>query len=143
VYLYNGCFGQLFRYSFGQLTPGPEAHQCRLYITSMLPISEGAAMSTLSEALIWIEADGSARELNDTEKKYVDTAFSPFDGARPFIKSRYDQRNGWNDLSGYLQRKLLPKGIPINPPSPSSPEPNTPQSVADAILEKIRKHTRA
>jgi len=33
-----------------------------------------------SEVLIWIDVHGSARELTDDEKKYVDTAYSPFDG---------------------------------------------------------------
>jgi hypothetical protein len=59
-------------------------------------------MAKPSEVLVWINADGSARELTDAEKKYVDAEFSPFDGARPFIKSHYEQRNGW----GKTQRLL-------------------------------------
>ena len=51
-----------------------------------------------SELLIWINDDGSARELSEADKKYVDTEFSPFDGARPYIKSTYQSRNGWAEL---------------------------------------------
>ena len=40
-----------------------------------------------SEALVWINVDGSARDLTDAEKRHVDADFSPFDGARPYIKS--------------------------------------------------------
>ena len=46
-----------------------------------------------SEVLVFIDNDGSARELTDAEKTYVDADFSPFDGARPYVKSRYGQRN--------------------------------------------------
>jgi hypothetical protein len=72
-------------------------------------------MAKPSEVLVWINDDGSAREITDAEKKYVDAEFSPFDGARPYIKSYYEQRNGWGKLSGYLQSTKLPKGMPINP----------------------------
>jgi hypothetical protein len=93
--------------------------------------------------LVWINVDGSARELTDAEKKYVDTEFSPFDGARPYIKSHYGQRNGWGELSGYLQRSEVPGGMVINPaPLTSRPAESTPQAVADSILELIRKHER-
>jgi hypothetical protein len=68
-----------------------------------------------TEVLVWINVDGSARELTDTEKKYVDTEFSPFDGARFYIKADYWKRNGWGDLSGYLERKKVPNGILVNP----------------------------
>ena len=42
----------------------------------------GAAMPQLSEVLAYINVDGSARGLTEAEKKYVDTEFSPSDGAR-------------------------------------------------------------
>jgi hypothetical protein len=94
-----------------------------------------------SEVLIWINADGSARELSEAEKDYVDTDFSPFDGARPYIKSHYEQPNGWGELSGYLQRQQLPKDIPVQIAPQQSPLPKTPQAVADAIVEVIRWKT--
>ena len=94
-----------------------------------------------SELLIRIEVDGSARELTDAEKAHVDTEFSPFDGARPYVKPRYEQRNGWGELSGFLLRKEVPDGIPIKAaPPPSPPQEKTPQAVANEIEELIRKH---
>lgn len=68
-----------------------------------------------SEALIWVNSDGTARELTDVEKRYVDTDFSPFDGARPYIKSHYSQRTKIGDIKGFLHRKEVPDGIPISP----------------------------
>ena len=100
-----------------------------------------AAMPNASEVLVYINDDGSARELSETEKKYVDTEYAPLDGARPHIKTRYEQRNGWGNLSGFLQRKDVPVGMPINlAPSETTSQQQTPQTVADSISELIRKH---
>lgn len=94
-----------------------------------------------SEALIWIEDDGRARELTESEKNYVDAGFSPFDGARPYVKSRYDQRNGWGRLNGYLLRKQLPVGVHVDAAPPDSPVVGgTPHAVAESLRELIRKH---
>jgi hypothetical protein len=103
-------------------------------------------MSKPSEVLVYINADGSGRELTDDEKKYVDTEFSAFDGARPYIKTYYEQRNGWGELNGYLKRTEVPEGVPMRPAPPPSPEQRTsqtPQAVADAIIELMRKQRPA
>ena len=78
-------------------------------------------MPDASERLIYVENDGSARELTDAEMRYVDIPFSPLDGARPYIKSSYHQRNGWGELRGFLDRKNLPGGIAIGPAPVASP----------------------
>ena len=62
---------------------------------------------------VHIDADGSARELHPSERRYLETEFKGGDGAAPYIKSHYDERNGWGDLSGYLERTLLPDGIAV------------------------------
>jgi hypothetical protein len=97
-------------------------------------------MPNASEVLVHINVDGTARELTEAEKKHVGTEFSPFDGARPYIKSRYEQRNGWGKLNGYLQRKDLPDGVTINAAPPDVPTTeHTPIAVANSIIELIRK----
>ena len=60
-------------------------------------------------------ADGLVWELTDVEKKYVDTEFSPFDGARPYIKSDYQQRTALGAINGFIDRKKVPGDIPVNP----------------------------
>ena len=100
----------------------------------------GTASPKPSEALVFVEAGGGARELTDAEKTYVDTEFSPFDGARPYIKARYDQRNGWGEIKGFLHRRELPEDISIKPAPSSSPVINTPETVAASIAALIRKH---
>jgi hypothetical protein len=62
---------------------------------------------------IHVEADGSARELHPDEITYLATVFHPTDGARPYIKSRYRQQDGWGEITGYLKRSRLPASIPI------------------------------
>ena len=101
-----------------------------------------SAMPNASEVLVYVNDDGSLRELSESEKTYVDTEFSPLDGARPHIKTGYEQRNGWGNLSGFLPRKDVPVGMPINPaPSETASRP-TPQTVADSISELIQKHSQ-
>src|SRR5262245_48947107 len=95
-----------------------------------------------SEVLVHINDDGSARALTDAEKEYVDTGFAPSDGARPYIKSHYWQRNGWGELRGFLERKELPIGTPIGPaPSPSA-QPKTPQAVAASLVKLVHNRGR-
>jgi len=93
-----------------------------------------------SEALIYVDNEGAARELAEDEKRYVDTDFSPFDGARPYIKPSYEARNGWGELGGYLMRSALPEGLPIAPAPAESAHPPTPESVAAELRALIEKH---
>ena len=96
-----------------------------------------------SDSLIYVEDDGTARELTDEEKEYVDKDFSPLDGARPFIKARYQQRNGWGELRGFLSRTKLPPGLKINAaPRDRPPEQSNPDTVAKSIVELVMKHNK-
>jgi hypothetical protein len=62
---------------------------------------------------VWVEEDGSAREVTADERKYLETEFLPGDGARPYIKLRYETLNGRGSIAGYLPRRQLPKNIAI------------------------------
>jgi hypothetical protein len=62
---------------------------------------------------VYVEDDGNARELDAEEREYLNTKFEPGDGARPYIKFRYESLTPDGRLSGYLRRRQLPKGIPI------------------------------
>ncbi len=66
-------------------------------------------------AFVYVEADGTARELHTGERAYLETDFAGADGAQPYIKSTYEQRNGWGELSGYLRRSKLAAGASIRP----------------------------
>jgi hypothetical protein len=63
---------------------------------------------------IYVNADGTARELHASERQYLETEFRPGDGAAPYIKGSYSTRNGWGELRGYLMRSKLPYGVQIH-----------------------------
>ena len=62
---------------------------------------------------VYVEDDGNARELNAEEREYLSTKFEGGDGARPYIKLRYESLTPDGRLSGYLRRRRLPKSIPV------------------------------
>jgi hypothetical protein len=96
-----------------------------------------------ADALVHVNEDGSVRELTEAERTYVATEFSPLDGARPYIKSRYSDRTAWG-IQGYLPRAEVPDGVSIDPPPPQdTPQPQTPQAVSESLSERIRKHGRS
>ncbi|WP_284350401.1 hypothetical protein [Roseisolibacter agri] len=64
---------------------------------------------------VWVEDDGSARELTPDEQEYLGTEFPPGDGARPYIKWRYGARTPDGRLSGFLERRKLPARVVVRP----------------------------
>jgi hypothetical protein len=60
-----------------------------------------------------VNADGSIRELTADEREYLNTDFNGADGARPYIKRHYEQRDGWGSIAGFLYRDRVPPGIII------------------------------
>ena len=67
---------------------------------------------------LYVEEDGSARELSADEAEYLATAFDPSDGGRPYIKDRYSSRTPVGRLRGFLERKELPADVRVRPKSP-------------------------
>jgi hypothetical protein len=62
---------------------------------------------------VYVNDDGSVRELHQSECTYLETPFSPFDGARPYIKNSYTSKNGWGDIGGFCLRIGIPSNITI------------------------------
>lgn len=91
-----------------------------------------------SEALVFVEYDGSAYELTEEDKAYVDTEFARADSGRPYIKDDYEERNGWGLLNGYLPRTKLPESMPVRPAS-ERPPPELRQQAQDAALREMLK----
>jgi len=80
---------------------------------------------------VYVNTDGSVRELQPIERKYLETPFDPCDGARPYIKDGYGKRNGWGELTGFLPRPDLPTGTQIL--SAPAEDPCKPLSQQDQI----------
>jgi hypothetical protein len=62
---------------------------------------------------VYINQDGSAREVTESERVYLETDFAGGDGGRPYIKPSYGSKDGWGSTSGFIQRRQVPARIPI------------------------------
>lgn len=67
---------------------------------------------------VYVNQDGTARELSPDEQSYLSQEFSGFDGGRPYIKSAYGSRDGWGSRSGYIERRRVPLRVRILPVHP-------------------------
>ena len=63
---------------------------------------------------VYVEIDGTVRELDKGEIEYLETKFEPSDGARPYIKSRYNQLTPDKKILGFLHRDKVPENIKIS-----------------------------
>jgi hypothetical protein len=64
---------------------------------------------------VYVNRDGSARELTADEQEYLSEKFSGGDGGRPYIKFRYESLTPDGRISGFLERRQLPARIEIQP----------------------------
>ena len=60
------------------------------------------------DRFVFVEEDGSIRELTPEEAEHRATPFHPADGARPYIKASYKSRTPNGKVSGLLARKDVP-----------------------------------
>lgn len=56
---------------------------------------------------VYMNDDGSTRELLPDEAEYLATAFHPADGGRPYIKAAATTRTPDGRLGGFLRRSAL------------------------------------
>ncbi len=90
---------------------------------------------------IYVNADGTARELHASERAWLETEYTLGDGAAPRVKDSYDDRNGWGELNGYLERAALPTGTPVA--DAPAENPNKPMSIDEFIAWLAKKGVRA
>ena len=62
---------------------------------------------------IYVNDDGTARELTKDEQDYLTEKFEPTDGGRPNIKFNYDDKTPDGKMRGFLLRRQLPPGIKV------------------------------
>jgi hypothetical protein len=86
---------------------------------------------------VYVNSDGSAREIHRDERQYLQTRFLPMDGARPYVKDNYLQKNGWGEISGFLHRSKLPSGLATGaPPAENSNNPLTREQQIEFLRTK-------
>ena len=62
---------------------------------------------------VYVENDGTVRELDNEEIEYLQTKFEPTDGARPYVKFSYNQLTPDNKMYGFIERSKVPNDIQI------------------------------
>lgn len=62
---------------------------------------------------VYVEDNGTVRELYPDEIEYLNTDFLPNDSNRPYIKAKYSALTPDNKLSGFINRRRVPKRIQI------------------------------
>ena len=96
-------------------------------------VVDTAAASIEPYPYVFVENDGSVRELHSEEQKYLETPFSPFDGGRPYTKEDYESRDGWKSIKGFCPRAKIPDGMLIA----GAPNNNLNPNLSKAELSKL------
>jgi hypothetical protein len=68
---------------------------------------------------VYINQDGSARELSPEEQRYLSQEFSLGDSGGPYIKASYESLDGWGSQSGFIARRRVPIQVVIRPVHPN------------------------
>ena len=83
------------------------------------PDNSDARPMRSTDEFVYVNQDGSVRELSLDEREYLSSKFSPGDSARPYIKSSYKSKDGWGSISGFLPRTRVPRHIALEPVNPN------------------------
>jgi len=62
---------------------------------------------------VWVTETGAVHELDSEDRTYLETRFHPCDGGRPYVKTSYTTKDGWDSLKGFCPRSQIPKGIQV------------------------------
>jgi len=69
---------------------------------------EAMARGTYAKGFVFVNDDGSIRELSADEEAFLNTNFDPADSGRPYVKSKYSARTPDGRLGGFLPRSEIP-----------------------------------
>lgn len=83
---------------------------------------------------VYINQNGSARELTDDEQAYLETDFRGDDGGRPYVKFSYGCKDGWGSISGFIERRKVPAKIRIVDVVRSTP-PDKDTTIEDMVAD--------
>lgn len=67
---------------------------------------------------VYVNQDGSVREVSPGEQAYLSEDFSGGDSGRPYIKTTYESKDGWGSRSGFITRTRIPFWVDIAPVHP-------------------------
>ena len=76
-----------------------------------------------ADEFVYVNQDGSVRELSVNERECLSQDYYPADGGRPYIKSSYESQDGWGSVSGFVLRKRVPSRVVVEPVNPNYAPP--------------------
>lgn len=80
------------------------------------PVVSAADAGAPMYPYVFINEAGTVRELLRREKQLLETPFSRYDPARPYVKSSYGEQNEAGTLGGFCRRAAIPRGTRIGYP---------------------------
>ena len=81
---------------------------------------------------VFVNDDGTVRELHQSERSYLEMRFHPTDGGRPYIKDSYEKKDGWSSIGGFCPRSKIPVDISVL----DAPAEDPTESLRKALVEK-------
>lgn len=86
-----------------------------LALVMLLRARPGRERLKAADVFVRIDDEGAAHDLTEDEIDYLETPFLGGDGARPYIKDRYDRLTPDGKIGGFLYRRALPRGVNVKP----------------------------
>ena len=102
-------------------------------------VSESDAKTT-PYPFVYVEKDGTVRELHASERKHLETPFYPTDGSRPYVKNSLNQKNALGDMSGYCLRSKIPSRVVIYNPPTEDPTILHEQELFEDTIKLAKEH---
>jgi hypothetical protein len=100
-----------------------------------LVVVSAAEASRIPYPFVYVNVDGTVRELHAKEREYLETPFHPCDGGRPYTKQSYADKNGWGEIIGFCERSKIPPHLAVAP----APE-DDPGELWRAMMEALNTH---
>jgi hypothetical protein len=95
-------------------------------------VVSAAAAQLVPYPYIYVNDDGTARELHAAERQYLESIFPSSDGSRPYVKRMFYARDGWGSIQGFCRRSKLPRDLLVAPAPATNPNP--PMTNADYMV---------
>jgi hypothetical protein len=70
---------------------------------------------------VYVTHDGVVRELTSDELDYLRQDWDPTDSGRPYVKTTYQELNGWGSIKGFCLRSGIPDDLVIESSTWSRP----------------------
>jgi hypothetical protein len=86
-------------------------------------VVSAAAARLVPYPYVYVNDDGTVRELHAAERQHLEARFPSSDGARPSVKSTFHARDGRGGLRGFCRRSKVPRDVLVAPAPATSPNP--------------------